>query len=512
MSNAQSDNTVFDYLVVGGGAAGSVLAARLSEDSDVTVALIEAGPSDENEPRALQLSRWFEMLEGEYDLDYLSVEQERGNSHIRQARARILGGCASHNTMIAFKTPTEDLDSWVAAGAQGWDGETLRPYFDRLQVPIQPVVPEHRNPFLTDVTTAAQTALGVPAVDDWNDGELRTGAGFFPVGYDPQTGVRGSSSVWYLHPIMHERANLSVLLETTALTVEFDGIRATGITVKNPDGTTTLLSARREVILCCGAIDTPALLIRSGVGRENDVAALGIRPVIDLPGVGENLMDHPEGLVIWESTVPMSEPRVSDWDAGILARFDGDNGFPDLMFHLPLMTFGVHAERLGYTLPENTVSITPNVPRPKSRGRVWLESADPSVPPKIDYRYFTDPDGYDETMMLKGVELARQIAATEPMKSWIVREVFPGPDVEGEELAELVRRTNHTVYHVSGTCRMGSMDDPQAVVDPQLRVRGLESLRIVDASVFPILTTINPMVTLYMMGERASDIIRAGVI
>ena len=502
-------NPSFDYIVVGGGAAGSVLAARLSEDPSVTVALIEAGPSDENEPRALQLARWFEMLEGEYDLDYRSVEQERGNSHIRQSRAKILGGCASHNTMIAFKTPREDLETWVAAGADGWDADTLHPYFERLQTPIQPVIPEHQNPFLADVTAAAQTALNVPPVDDWNVGELRTGAGFFPVGYDPQTGVRGSSSVWYLHPIMHVRDNLTVLLNTSAVRVTFEGIRAAGVHIRTADGTTDTLTARKEIILACGAIDTPALLIRSGVGAAPDITALGLTSIADLPGVGENLMDHPEGLIIWESNRPITDPRVSDWDAGILARADGAQGFPDLMFHLPLMTFGVHAEMFGYELPENTVSITPNVPRPKSRGRVWLESADPSVPPKIDYRYFTDPEGYDEAMLLKGLEYARLIADTEPMKSWIVREVFPGPDVKGEELAELVRRTNHTVYHVSGTCRMGAADDPMAVVDPQLRVRGLDGLRIVDASVFPVLTTINPMVTLYMMGERAADLIRA---
>ena len=501
-------NQLFDYVVVGGGASGAVVAARLSEDPKISVALIEAGPSDEHEPRALQLSRWFEMLEGEYDLDYRSVEQERGNSDIRQARARILGGCTSHNTMIAFKPPREDLDTWVAAGAQGWDSETLHPYFERLLTPIQPVIPEHRNPYLADVTESARRALNLPDVEDWNDGELRTAAGFFSVAYDPSTGVRGSSSVWYLHPIMHERENLTVLLETVAERVIFEGTRATGVLVSSGGGEPTVITANREVILACGAIDTPALLIRSGVGAAADVASLGIAPIVDLPGVGENLMDHPEGLIIWESTQPITDPRVSDWDAGILARADGTQGFPDLMFHLPLMTFGVHAETHGYVLPANTVSITPNVPRPRSRGRVWLESADPSVPPKIDYRYFTDPDGHDEAMLLKGLEYARKIAETEPMKSWIVREVFPGPDVDGEDLAELVRRTNHTVYHVSGTCRMGAVDDPMAVVDPELQVRGVAGLRVVDASIFPILTTINPMVTLYMVGERAADLIR----
>ncbi len=500
-------NDEYDYIIVGGGTAGAILAARLSENEDVTVLVIEAGPTDENEPRALLLHRFFEMLEGQYDLDYRSVEQVRGNSHIRQARARILGGCSSHNTMIAFKPPREDLDTWVAAGAVGWDADTLHPYLERLQMPIQPVAPEHRNPFLIDVVASACSALGLAEIDDWNEGELVCGAGFFPMSYDPQTRVRGSSSVWYLHPIMHTRANLTVALETLVTSIIFSEGRATGVELRASDGSLSVVNARREVLLCAGAIDTPALLLRSGVGAAHDLEGLGIDCVADLPGVGENLMDHPEGLILWESTRPLTEPRVSDWDAGILTRLDGGTGFPDLMFHVPLMTYGVHAERAGYQIPENNVTLTPNVPRPRSRGRVWIESADPDVAPQIDYRYFTDPEGYDEAALIASIELARRIANTEPMKSWIVREVFPGPEVSGEELAELVRRTNHTVYHVSGTCRMGALDDPMAVVDPMLRVRGIDGLRVVDASVFPQLTTINPMVTVYLIAERAADLI-----
>lgn len=500
-------NREADYVIVGGGTAGSILAARLSERETTQVTLVEAGPSDENEPRALLLHRFFEMLESEYDLDYRSVEQERGNSHIRQARARILGGCSSHNTMIAFRPPAEDLANWVAQGAEGWDASTLHPYMARLQMPIAPVRADQRNPYLADVLTSASTALGLDAIDDWNAGPLRTGAGFFPMAYDPDTRVRGSSSVWYLHPVIGRRPNLELLLDTLTLSVDFDGTRATGVTVRRADGTLETISARREVIVCAGAIDTPALLMRSGVGPASHLAALGIPVVADVPGIGENLNDHPEGLIVWESARPVGEPRVSDWDAGLLARVDGTQGFPDIMFHLPLMTYAVHAERLGWTIPETSVSITPNVPRPRSRGRVWINSADPTAAPKIDYRYFTDPDGYDESVLLAGLAMARRIAATNPMRDWLVREVFPGPEIPDDELPDLVRATNHTVYHVSGTCRMGGDGDPLAVLDPQLRVRGVDGLRVADASSMPTLTTINPMVTIYLLAERAADLI-----
>ncbi|MFL5831050.1 MAG: GMC family oxidoreductase [Solirubrobacteraceae bacterium] len=508
-------STEFDYVVVGGGTAGAVVASRLSEDANLEVALVEWGATDEHEPRALELRRWAELMGSEFDLDYTSVDQPRGNSRIRQARARILGGCTSHNTMIAFRPPVRDLDEWVAAGAEGWGADEFFPYYDRLATNIVPVAPEHRNPYLMDVIGAASTALDIPVHERWNDGPFADGAGFLELGYYPETGRRSSSSVDYLHPIAADRANLHMELETRVLRVVIrpDGDsrpRARAIVVERPGGGRSEITARREIVLCAGSIDTPRLLMLSGVGPADDLRAAGLEVVHDLPGVGRNLMDHPEGLVLWEATEPIPDIGASDWDAIIAVRLDPAAPAPDILCHVPLMTLADHSERLGFVTPEHSLSFTPNVAKPRSRGRVWIESPDPAVQPLIDYGYFTDPDGHDERTLLAGMRMARRVAATEPMARWIAREVFPGPDVQtDEELSELARAAHHTVYHVSGTCRMGAAGDPAAVVDPQLRVRGIAGLRVADASVFPVITTVNTVVTVLMLGERAAHLIRA---
>jgi choline dehydrogenase-like flavoprotein len=500
----------FDYVVVGGGTAGAVVASRLSEDPGVTVGLVEWGPSDQAEPKALQVRRWFEMLEGPYDLDYRSVPQPRGNSEIRQARARILGGCSSHNTMIALRPPAADFADWVSRGAAGWDAPVMLPYYDRLLTNVVPVAEEHRNPYLADVVQAASAALGIPVRPRWNDEPYADGAGFLEIGYYPETGVRSSSSVDYLHPVMGTRANLHVLLSTRALRVVLGGPRrATGVRVRAGDGAETTVSARREVVLCAGAIDTPRLLLLSGIGPADELCPLGIEVARDVPGVGRNLTDHPEGLIVWEAARPAPPVGATDWDMTIMARTGPADVVPQVLMHVPLMTYAVHAERLGYRIPAQSITMTPNVTRPRSRGRVWLGSPDPDVPPLIDYGSFTDPDGHDERTLVTGVKMARRIAATEPMSGWVRREVFPGPDVTSdEEISALARATSHTVYHVSCTARMGADDDPGAVLDPQLRVRGIAGLRVADASAFPSLTTVNPMVAVLMLAERAADLLR----
>ena len=510
-----TDDPAYDYVVVGGGTAGAVIASRLSEDSDVNVALVEWGPSDEGEPRALLLRRWAEMLESEFDLDYASVPQQRGNSHIRQARARILGGCSSHNTMIAFRPPSRDVDEWVRLGADGWGADEFLPYYDRLATNIVPVAAEHRNPYLADVITAASTALGIPARERWNDEPFADGTGFLELGYYPQTGVRSSSSVDYLHPIAGARPNLHIELETRMLRVLIDddgdlGRRAWAIEVERPDRSRALIGARREIVLSAGAIDTPRLLLLSGVGPAGELRAAGVEVVHDLQGVGRNLMDHPEGLVLWEAAEPLPSVGASDWDAIISLRLDPSEPAPDILCHIPLMTFAEHSERLGFVTPEHSISMTPNVAQPLSRGRLWIESPDPTRQPLIDYGYFTDAEGHDERVLLAGMRMARTVAATEPMSRWVAREVFPGADVQTDEhLSELARAAHHTVYHVCGTCRIGAAHDPNSVLDPQLRVRGIRGLRVADASVFPAITTVNTVVTVLMVAERASDLIRS---
>jgi choline dehydrogenase-like flavoprotein len=508
-----TDTQEFDYVVVGGGTAGGVVAARLSEDPSVTVGILEWGPDDRGEDRARYLRRWDEMVESEYDLDYRSVTQERGNSMIRQTRARILGGCSTTNTMISWRPLRADLDEWVAAGAEGWDAATFQPYYDRLAIPIAPVAEADRNPLLADMVASAASALGLPVQERWNDGRTdgdARGAGFFELGYEPSTNVRGSSSIWYLHPILDERKNLTLVTGARVTRVVVEHGRAVAVEYRSVHGATVIARARREVILTAGTIDTPRLLLLSGIGPRDVLESAGIDVVLELPGVGENLQDHAEGLIVWESIGDPPAVRASGWDAGAMIQLDGSGPEqPDIMMHFPVEPWVANAEARGYVFPGHIVAIAPNVAKPASRGRVWIESSDPDAAPLIDYRYFTDAEGHDERMLVAGIREARRIALTEPFRSWIVGEVFPGADIQSDaELSAIERSVHQTVYHVSGTCRMGAVDDDAAVVDPRLRVRGIDGLRIADASVFPTLPSVNPVVTVLMVGERAADLVR----
>jgi choline dehydrogenase len=259
------DRGLFDTVVVGGGTAGAIVAARLSEDPAHRVCLIEAGPSDVGQDRVLKLRRWLELLESDLDWDYPTVLQPRGNSHIRHARGRVLGGCSSHNTMICFNPLPGDLADWEAAGAAGWGVEALRPELERLLVRYAPVAAQDRNDLCQAVVEAAATALGIPVVDDFNAAPFSDGAGFLSVGYDPATGVRQSSSVAYLHPVLG-RPNLTVLTDTRAIRLVVEGGRATGVDVVSDGRHRSRVHADGEIVLAAGAIDTPRLLLLSGIG------------------------------------------------------------------------------------------------------------------------------------------------------------------------------------------------------------------------------------------------------
>jgi choline dehydrogenase-like flavoprotein len=493
-------------VIVGGGTAGSVIASRVSADPGVRVCLIEGGPSDVGDQRVLRLRNWLNLLETEYDYDYPIVEQPRGNSSIRHSRARVLGGCSSHNTMISFRPPPADFADWVAAGATGWSDEEMRPFWERLAITISPVAERDRNPLAADFVTACHAALGVPIYDDFNAAPFADGAGFLPVGYHPSTGVRSSASVAYLHPHL-DRPNLTILTETWAFHLD----PGRGVTVR-ADGQTKIIKATHEYVLAAGAIDTPRLLMLSGIGPAADLEKLGLEVRADVPGVGEHLLDHPESLILWEASRPIPPMSAMDADAGLFVRRDATAARPDLMFHLYQIPFTVNTAKLGYDVPAHGFGMTPNVPRPRSVGRLRLADADPATKPLLDFRYFTDPDGYDERTIVDGLRLAREVAATEPFASWIAREIAPGPALRtDEELSAYGRAAHHTVYHPAGTCRMGSLTDDLTVVDPELRLRGFPNVRIADASVLPTMTSVNPMVAVLMIGERAADLISAAL-
>jgi choline dehydrogenase len=516
-----TDAGVFDYVIAGGGTAGCALAARLSEDPDVTVCLVEAGPSDVGDDNILVLAEWMHLLDSGYDWDYPVEPQERGNSFMRHARAKVLGGCSSHNSCIAFWPPAECLDEWVKMGADGWSAAEVLPLVSRLEnndapgdqhghdgpVRLRDVPPD--DPCGEAVLEAAAN-VGLPTVA-FNRGEtVRNGAGWFQINA-AEDGTRMSTSHAYLHPILGTRKNLEVRTNSWVAEILFDeSLNATGVRYQRPDLTGyDVVSARREVIVTAGAIDTPKLLMLSGIGPAEHLRDFGVDVRVDSPGVGSNLDDHVEGLVFWEASRPMVKTSTQWWEIGLFTTVDEGVTQPDLMMHYGSVPFDMNTLRRGYPTTDNGFCLTPNVTQGHSRGTVRLRSRDFRDRPRVDPRYFTDPEGYDERIMLTGVRLARKIAEQAPLAAWVSRELAPGPDATtDDDLLDYVHKCHNTVYHPAATARMGAVTDPMAVLDPELRVKGVSRLRVVDASAMPKLPSVNPNITVMTMAEKCADLIR----
>ena len=531
-----SEANDFDYIIVGGGTAGCVIASRLAEYlPHKKTLLIEAGPSDYMNDKVLKLKDWLNLLGGELDYDYGTTEQPMGNSHIRHSRAKVLGGCSSHNTLISFRTLAYDLQRWSEQlgsqpGRDNWTFEHFTRVLDGLRNTIQPVHSRHRNQLCKDWVNSCSSALGVPVIHDFNrkivkKRNLHEGVGFFSVAYSPDTGHRSSASVAYIHPILRgdeHRPNLSILTNAwvSRLNVDAKTSTATGVNLTLQSGERMVLTAKKETILCAGAVDTPRLLLLSGLGPSSQLTPLGIPVAKDIPGVGSNLLDHPETIMIWELNRPVPANQTTmDSDAGLfLHRGPATNPndpnhekteAPDMMMHCYQIPFCLNTARLGYDTPIDAFCMTPNVPRPKSKGVLYLTSADPAVKPALDFRYFTDPGGHDAATLIAGLRAARKVAEQQPFKSWLKREVAPGPAVQSDEaLSEYARKAAHTVYHPAGTTKMGDVErDEMAVVDAELRIRGLKGVRVADAGIFPEMVTVNPMLTVLGIGERCAELV-----
>lgn len=440
-----------------------------------------------------------------------------GNSHIRHSRAKVLGGCSSHNTLISFRPFEYDCKIWESLGCEGWSFETFTRLLNNLRNTVQPVHNRHRNQLCKDWVNSCSTAFDIPVIHDFNkeiikSGDLEQGVGFFSVAYNPDDGRRSSASVAYIHPILRgdeKRPNLTILTNAWVSQVNVKDSTVKGVNLTLQSGEKFAVTPKKETIICAGAVDTPRLLLLSGIGPQHQLTNLGIPVIKDIPGIGHNLLDHPESIIIWELNKPVPPNQTTmDSDAGIFLRRAPD-GPADIMMHCYQIPFCLNTARLGYDTPIDAFCMTPNIPRSRSKGQLYLTSKDPNVKPALDFKYFTDPEGYDAATVVAGLKAAREVAKQEPFKSWLKREVAPGPLITSDEaLSEYGRKVAHTVYHPAGTMKMGNLEkDEMAVVDSKLRLRGLKGVRIADAGCFPEMTSANPMLTVLAIGERCAEMI-----
>lgn len=483
----------YDHVVIGGGSAGCVVAARLAE-AGRRVALIEAGPTAEHNEDILNLGRWSALIDGPLDYRLPIEPSPRGNPALRHPRGRVLGGSGSLNTCIAFIPPAADFARWEAAGAHGWSAEAVAPFFARALATPGCETATLDNPLNAAFAAAAEQA-GIPRAD-FSDARWTPGVG--PVSFNRRGDRRRSTAVAYLLPLAQWGERLRVFSETQALRLLVEQGRVTGVATDRGE-----FRANGELILCAGAFHTPHLLLLSGIGPADHLRAHGIPVQLDLPGVGAGLQDHVETCIGWETRRPPPPNAMPVWEVALFAATEA-GAAPQVMMHMGPNLNDKYALAAGFGSAQRGFSVTPNVMYPRSRGRVSLRSSDPADPPRIDFRYFED-GGADESVLVAGLRLAREIAQQPALREWIAREVFPGPGVQDDaELGDYARRSSGTTYHPVGSCRMGAADDAGVAVDPQLRLRGLDNLRVADASVFPLQVGVNPNLSIAMLAERCA--------
>ena len=524
----------FDYLVVGGGSAGSVLASRLTEDPDATLCLFEAGGNGNgwpiNVPAALvlmipsRLNNWaFETVPQK------GLQGRRGY----QPRGKALGGSSAINAMVYTRGHHADYDDWAALGNEGWGWNDVFPYFKRSEHnerlgndwhgrggPLWVSDLRTDNPFQARWLEAGRQC-GLPITDDFNGAE-QEGVGIYQV--TQKNGERWSAARAYLFPHMNARGNLTVETNAQVRRIVFDGNRAVGVEVTRAGNVETVW-AKKEVILSAGALQSPQLLMLSGIGPKDELQRHGIDVVADLPGVGQNLQDHPDFVVSYKTNsldalgvsarggiktlADIRQYRKSRSgtlttnfaEGGAFLKTRPDLERPDVQMHFVVGPVSDHGRKIHLG---HGISCHVCVLRPKSRGSVKLRSPDPLDAPLIDPAFLEHRDDLD--VLVEGYKLTRRLMAAPAMSAFVTEDLYASRSRSDEDIRALLRERTDTVYHPVGTCRMGN--DALAVVDAQLRVRGTEGLRVVDASIMPTLVGANTNAPTIMIGEKASDLIR----
>ncbi len=529
------DTIEADYVVIGAGSAGCVVAARLSEDPSAKVLVLEAGGRDTNPWIHIPLG--YGKTIADKRVNWMYETEPDPFLHGRKVfwpRGKVLGGSSSINGLLYLRGQPEDYDHWRQLGNAGWAWDDVLPYFkrsetrigsgdDRLHGRDGPLavsdLPDRTA--LCEAYIEAAAELGIPRTEDFNGAE-QAGVGYYHV--TARNGRRCSAATAFLHPAM-KRPNLSVLTRALATRIEVEGRRATGVTFAQ-DGTARRANARREVILCGGAVNSPHLLMVSGIGPAAHLQESGVVVVHDLPGVGQNLQDHYQTRITYRCRFPvtLNDVMMSPWrmalaglqyavrrsgpltvsagQVGIFARTRPELATPDIQFLL----IPFSADRPGEGLNkfsgflQNCCQL-----RPESRGEILLRSPDAATYPAIHANYLSSD--LDRRTLVAGLKLGRLIAGRPAMQHWIESEHLPGADVQGDEdLLDHARRYGGSIFHPSGTCRMGR--DRMAVVDESLRVHGLAGLRVADASIMPTVVSGNTNAACIMIGEKAADLVR----
>jgi choline dehydrogenase len=530
------DQAVYDYVIVGAGSAGCVLASRLSENPDARVLLLEAGPPDTADeiriPAAINL-----LFKTAYDWDYQTVPQDRaGGRSIYWPRGKVLGGSSSINAMIYIRGSRHDYDSWRDDyGCEGWGYTDLLPYFLRAESnsrgasayhgaagPLSVVFLNLPSTLSGDFVAAAR-ACGLQANDDFN-GPVQDGVGYYQV--TQKQGRRWSAADAYLHPAA-DRPNLTIQTDALVTGIEIEQGRATGVRYLRR-GVEELAMAGSEVIVCAGAIGSPQLLMLSGVGPADHLREHGIAVLADSPGVGSNLSDHPvvtamwsapKARSLWEKAGPRNLVRwqlshtgpmtTNIAEAGGFTRTDPALQAPDIQWHV----LPVPYENGGLADPASrAMSVLITLVSVGSRGKIRLRSADPRHKPSIDPSYLSDLADFDP--LIRAVSMVRDFAAAKPLSRQLKSEIAPGSDVRSDgDIREWIRGSLSTIYHPVGTCAMGgdsrlAVSKLTSVLDTELRVRGVGGLRVVDASVMPTVPRGNTNAPTIAIAERAADLIQ----